>query len=100
MRHSNKTLVRRIADQTGHPMSTVKDVFLAMSTIVPEMLSEGLRVNLWGLGTFRLGKRTGRVLTGGPLKGKVQQDSVVAKFRSSRILSSSVRLLKVTNDRR
>lgn len=100
MRHSNKTLVRRIADYTGHPMSTVKDVFLAMAIIVPEMLSEGLKANLWGLGTFRLGKRTGRVLTGGPLKGKVQQDSVVAKFRSSRVLSSSIRVLKVTDDRK
>ncbi len=74
-------------------MSTVKDVFLSMSLLIPEYLSKGLTANLWGLGTFRTGKRTGRVLTGGPLKGRVQPDSVVVKFRPSSCLQSSTRLL-------
>lgn len=95
LRISNKTLVRAIADHTGHPISTVKDVFQSMALLVPEYLSKGLTANLWGMGTFRTGKRTGRVLTGGPMKGKVQQDSVVVKFRPSKALSSSVRLLAV-----
>ena len=92
---SNKTLVRAIAEHTGHPVSTVKDVFLSMSLLIPEYLSKGFRANLWGLGSFRTSKRTGRVNATGPLKGRGQPDSIIVKFRPSKALASAVNLLAV-----
>ena len=94
MRTSNKTLAAEVAKNTGYPVEVVKDVLQGVAIIVPRMLSEGLKPNLWGLGTFSLAERTGRILANGPLKGVVQLGSYCVKFKTSRVLNKAYRLFR------
>lgn len=69
-----------------------------MALIVPEMLSEGLRANIWSLGTFSLRWRKERYNPGdpsNPLSG-FQPESCNVKFTAGRPFRDQVRFLSKT----
>ena len=83
-----------LADRTGIPVAKVKMLLLELANLIPELLVQNKRVCLWGVGTWHLKYRKGRVSPNHPVEAlRVQLDSFYARFDGSPPLRNTIKLL-------